>query len=72
MGMGGVEGAAVDEGSEGGAERTRVRQHDPGPVVPGDINNHEIELLSTANLFLHGYRICVDITSLDVPKPTLE
>jgi predicted acyl esterase len=37
------------------------------PVVPGEINEYQIEILSTANLFEKGHRICVDITSLDMP-----
>ena len=37
------------------------------PVVPGEINEYAIEILSTANLFRKGHRICLDITSLDLP-----
>lgn len=37
------------------------------PVVPGEINEYQIEILSTANLFKQGHRICVEITSLDLP-----
>jgi len=37
------------------------------PIVPGEINEYEIEILSTANLFKKGHRICLDITSLDLP-----
>ncbi len=37
------------------------------PVVPGEINEYAIEILSTANLFKEGHRICLDITSLDLP-----
>jgi putative CocE/NonD family hydrolase len=37
------------------------------PVVRGEINEYAIEILSTANLFRKGHRICVDITSLDLP-----
>jgi len=40
------------------------------PVVPGKIDEYQIELLSTANMFLRGHRICVDIMSLDVPTGT--
>ena len=39
-------------------------------MVPGEINEYQVELLSTANLFLRGHRICVDIMSLDVPTGT--
>jgi predicted acyl esterase len=37
------------------------------PVVPGDVNEYAIEILSTANLFKKDHRICVDITCLDLP-----
>lgn len=37
------------------------------PVVPGEINEYDIEISSTANLFEKGHRICLDITSLDLP-----
>ena len=37
------------------------------PVVPGEINEYQIEILSTANLFRKGHRICIEITSLDLP-----
>jgi putative CocE/NonD family hydrolase len=36
-------------------------------VKPGEINEYAIEILSTANLFRRGHRICVDITSMDLP-----
>jgi uncharacterized protein len=39
-------------------------------VVPGEINEYAIEILSTANLFRKGHRICIDITSLDMPTGT--
>jgi predicted acyl esterase len=40
------------------------------PVVPGEINEYAIEILSTANLFRKGHRICLDITCLDAPTGT--
>lgn len=40
------------------------------PVVPGEINEYAIEILSTANLFKKGHRICLDITCLDLPTGT--
>lgn len=40
------------------------------PVVPGEINEYAIEILSTANLFEKGHRICIDITSTDMPTGT--
>lgn len=36
-------------------------------VVPGEINEYAIEIMATANLFRKGHRICLEITSLDVP-----
>jgi uncharacterized protein len=38
------------------------------PVVPGEINEYRVELLSMANQFRRGHRICVEITSLDLPS----
>jgi uncharacterized protein len=40
------------------------------PVVPGEISEYAIEILSTANLFEKGHRICVEITSMDMPTGT--
>ncbi len=40
------------------------------PVVPGEINEYQVEILSTANLFKSGHRICVEITSLDLATGT--
>jgi len=36
-------------------------------VKPGEIEPYQIEILSTANLFRRGHRICLEITSLDLP-----
>ncbi|MGE0036081.1 MAG: CocE/NonD family hydrolase C-terminal non-catalytic domain-containing protein [Xanthobacteraceae bacterium] len=38
------------------------------PVVPGEINEYAVEIMATANLFRKGHRICLEITSLDLPK----
>jgi len=38
------------------------------PVVPGEINEYQVELLSTANLFKEGHRICLEIASLDLAE----
>ena len=43
---------------------TRAAQQ---PVVPGEINEYAIEIMATANLFRQGHRICLEITSLDLP-----
>jgi putative CocE/NonD family hydrolase len=40
------------------------------PVVPGEVTEYEIEILATANLFKAGHRICVEITSMDMPTGT--
>ncbi len=37
-------------------------------IVPGEVNEYAIEILATANMFKAGHRICVDITSLDLPS----
>jgi putative CocE/NonD family hydrolase len=37
------------------------------PVKPGAIEEYQIEVMATANLFRKGHRICLDITSLDLP-----
>src|SRR6516162_4256362 len=37
------------------------------PVTPGVIEEYQIQILATANLFRQGHRICLDITSLDLP-----
>lgn len=36
-------------------------------VVPGEVTDYAVEILATANLFRKGHRICVEITSLDMP-----
>jgi len=37
------------------------------PVTPGEVNEYAIEILATANLFRRSHRICLEITSLDLP-----
>ena len=37
------------------------------PIVPGEINRYDVEIAPTSNLFKRDHRICVEITSLDVP-----
>jgi predicted acyl esterase len=37
------------------------------PVVAGEINRYDVEIAPTSNLFKRNHRICVEITSLDVP-----
>jgi predicted acyl esterase len=36
-------------------------------VLPGEVHEYTIEMMSTANLFRRGHRICLEITSLDLP-----
>jgi hypothetical protein len=38
------------------------------PVVPGEIKEYQVEILSTANPFKEGHRICLEITSLDLAQ----
>ena len=40
------------------------------PVVPGTVNEYQIEVLSTANMFKAGHRICLDITAMDLATGT--
>ena len=40
------------------------------PVVPGEIKEYVIEILPVANLFEKGHRICLEITSMDIPTGT--
>jgi hypothetical protein len=39
-------------------------------VKPGEVYEYKIQILATANLFKAGHRICLDITSMDVPTGT--
>lgn len=41
------------------------------PAVPGEINEYNIELLSTANMSRRGHRICVEIACLDLSTGVL-
>jgi predicted acyl esterase len=36
-------------------------------IKPGEVNEYVIEMMSTANLFRRGHRICLEITSMDLP-----
>src|SRR4029077_10839641 len=40
------------------------------PVKPEGVVEYQIQILATANLFKAGHRICLDITSMDVPTGT--
>ncbi len=39
-------------------------------VVPGEITEYQIEIMSNGNMFKEGHRICLEITSLDLPTGT--
>jgi predicted acyl esterase len=41
------------------------------PVAPGEVTEYSIEILSTANLFRRGHRICVEISCLDLSTGVL-
>jgi len=53
--------------SKPGAPFHKLTRKARKPVVPGEINEYQIEILATANQFNKGHRICVEITSMDVP-----
>jgi putative CocE/NonD family hydrolase len=40
------------------------------PVKPGEVAEYKIEILATANQFKAGHRICLEISSMDVPTGT--
>src|SRR6267378_992141 len=40
------------------------------PVKSGEVVEYQIQILATANQFKAGHRICLDITSMDVPTGT--
>ena len=37
------------------------------PVVPGEINEYNVEVMSVCHTFKAGHRICVEISCLDLP-----
>ena len=39
-------------------------------MKPEEVVEYRIQILATANLFKAGHRICLDITSMDVPTGT--
>ena len=40
------------------------------PVAPGEVLEYRIQILASANQFKAGHRICLEITSMDVPTGT--
>ena len=45
----------------------RLTRDAAAPVTPGEVLEYAIEILATANLFPAGHRICLEITSADLP-----
>ena len=41
-----------------------------GVFIEGEVVEYKIEILATANQFKAGHRICLEITSMDVPTGT--
>lgn len=41
-------------------------------VVPGEINEYQIEIIAAANMFKAGHRICIEISNMDVPTGVSE
>lgn len=37
------------------------------PVIPGEINEYNVEIMSVCHMFKAGHRICVEISCLDLP-----
>jgi putative CocE/NonD family hydrolase len=48
----------------------KLTQDAIAPVKPGEVVEYQIQILATANQFKAGHRICLDITSTDVPTGT--
>lgn len=36
-------------------------------IKPGEVNEYQIEMMATANLFRQGHRVCLEIASMDFP-----
>jgi putative CocE/NonD family hydrolase len=59
---------AVDEArSQPGRPWHPLTREAQKPVTPGEVAEYQIEILATANTFLKGHRIAIDIMSLDLP-----
>ncbi|MDD9996531.1 MAG: CocE/NonD family hydrolase [Gammaproteobacteria bacterium] len=50
-----------------GVTRLRFRPDKPGPVVPGEVEQVEIVLAPTSNLFQRGHRIRLEVSSSNFP-----
>lgn len=53
-----------------GILRTRYREglDAPRPMTPGEVYEIEVDLIATANVFLAGHRITVEISSSNFPR----
>ena len=59
---------AVDESrSKPGRPWRPLTRDAQARVTPGVVEEYQIEIMATANMFKAGHRICIDITSLDLP-----
>jgi uncharacterized protein len=62
---------AIDPGrSKPGEPFHKLTRDSVKPVRPGEIVEYQIQILATANQFKAGHRICLEITSMDVPTGT--
>ena len=60
-------GAVVEDKSEPGRPFHPLTRSSKKPVVPGEIKRYDVEIAPTSNLFKKDHRICLEITSMDVP-----
>ncbi|NQV55084.1 MAG: CocE/NonD family hydrolase [Rhodospirillales bacterium] len=60
---------ALDEArSEPGRPWHPLTREAQKPVTPGAVEEYQIDILATANMFKKGHRICLEITCLDLPS----
>jgi uncharacterized protein len=56
--------------SKPGAPFHKLTRTSIKPVPPGEIVEYQIQILASANQFKAGHRLCLEITSMDVPTGT--
>jgi uncharacterized protein len=56
--------------SKPGAPFHKLTRSSIKPVQPGEILEYQIQIVATANQFKAGHRLCLEITSMDVPTGT--
>ena len=56
--------------SKPGAPFHKLTRSSIKPVQPGEIMEYQIQILASANQFKAGHRLCLEITSMDVPTGT--